>query len=244
MTMAALTMEILAASFFATHFASAEQALAGSARDYTAPGFGLLVGRARRFTSLVTQLHIEVLGALPAPTARRPAVFATCHGEIQTAHRLICEFSGTSEVSSAHFAQSVHNTPSGLYSVATGNTAPSTTVTGANAIAAGWLEAALIARETGGPVVLSIADEPVPPAFGGPAEDVGVAAAFLVGPAAAKPAWLAFEDRRDAPVERPLSLLARIVHVVATRGSGTIMLGSVLAGGTLGLHIPPEAAAL
>jgi hypothetical protein len=240
MTMAALTIDILAASFFATHFASAEEALAGTARDYTAPRFTLLVGRARRFTSLVTQLHIEVLGALPEPTARRPAVFATRHGEIQTAHHLICELSSAGEVSSAHFAQSVHNTPSGLYSVATGNTAPSTTLTGANAIAAGWLEATLIARETGGPVVLSIADEPVPPAFGGPAETVGVAAAFLVAPAAGRSAWLAFEDKSAAEAERPLELLARIVHLVATRGSGTIMLGSMHAGGALGLHIPPE----
>src|SRR5205814_2939140 len=95
------------------------------------------------------------------------------------------EFRDTRHVSSAHFAQSVHNTPSGFYSVATGNTAPSTTITGSNAIAAGWLEAALIAHEAARPVLLSIADEPVPSLFGGPSEHSGVAAAFVVGPASA-----------------------------------------------------------
>src|SRR5262249_54888684 len=168
MTMTALSIEIRAASFFATRFASAEQALAGTEREATAPQFALLVGRSRRFTSLLTQLHIEGCGALAAMATGRPSVFATCHGEIQTAHRILGECRDAGEVSSARFAQSVHNTASGLYAFATGNTAPSTTITGANAVAAGWLEAALIAQETGGPVLLSIADEPVPAAFRGP----------------------------------------------------------------------------
>ncbi len=247
MTMPALSIEVLAASFFATHFASAAHVLAGAARDFTAPRFAGLVGRARRFTSLVTQLHIEVCGALPRATAGLPAVFATCHGEIQAALRLICGFRDAGEVSSAQFAQSVHNTPSGLYSVATGNTAPSTTITGANAVAAGWLEAALVARETEHPVVLSIADEPVPPAFLGPSEAGGAAAAFLVGPATARagagaPTWLSIEEAGDEP-EPPLALLARTVHLLGARAAGAITLGRVLPSGALRLHVTPERAA-
>ena len=157
--MTAIPIEILGASFFATHHASADDALAGAQRDFTAPAFRLLAGRARRFTSLVTQLHMEVLGSLPRlDAAGTPAVFATCHGEIQTAERLIADFAESGLVSSAQFAHSVHNTASGLYSIATGNAAPTTTLTGENAIAAAWLEAALVARETERPVVLSIAD--------------------------------------------------------------------------------------
>jgi len=241
MTMSVLDIGIRGASFFSTHCASVDDALAGTEREFTAPKFALLTGRARRFTSLATQLHIEVCGALPRESAGRPAVFATCHGEIQTAHRLICEFRDSGEVSSAHFAQSVHNTPSGLYSVAAGNTAPSNTITGANAVAAGWLEAALVARETEGPVILSIADESVPEAFGGPGEPAGVAAAFLLGPATAPPgggvpARLSMEESGELP-ERMLSLLARIVHLVIAGATGTVTLGSVQPGAALRLHV-------
>jgi hypothetical protein len=168
------SIQVVATSFFSTHHASAADALAGRERAITAPAYPLLVGRARRFTSLATQMHMEVLGALPSdPVA---AVFATVHGEIQTAEKLIADFP---LVSGARFALSVHNSPSGVYSVATGSTSPTTTVTGSNAVAAGWLEAALTAHDR--PVLLSIADEPVPAVFEGPTQPVGVAAGFLLG---------------------------------------------------------------
>lgn len=240
--MTAIPIEILGASFFSTHHASADDALAGAAREPTAPAFTLLVGRARRFTSLVTQLHMEVVGALPRPAAEtcRPAVFATCHGEIQTAEKLIADFSRDGLVSSAQFAHSVHNTPSGLYSIASGGNAPTTTLTGDNAIAAGWLEAALIARETERPVVLSIADEPVPPAFRGPEEPGGVAAAFLVGPLGRSGEGMAARlviTAEAARPERPALLLARAVSAHARRAADDIALGAILADGWLRLRL-------
>ena len=200
------SVHIWKAAFFSTCHASAQDVLDGRERPFTPPAYGLLVGRARRFTSLVTQMHVEVCGALQPEAQRALAVFATCHGEIQTCERLIADFRDTSMVSSARFALSVHNTPSGVYSVATGSTAPTTTITGANAIAAGWLEAALIALEAERPVLLSIADEPVPPVFRGPTEPVGFAAAFLLAaaPGAAGPgctAELAIAACGDAPEE-------------------------------------------
>jgi hypothetical protein len=141
----------------------------------------------------------------------------------------------------------VHNTPSGLYSVATGNTAPSSTITGANAVAAAWLEAALVGRETDGPVILSIADEPVPEAFDGLGEPAGVAAAFLVGPVAPSagggvPARLSMEEGGQPP-ERTLSLLARIVHLVIARATGSVKLGSIQPGASLRLHVTPAGTA-
>jgi hypothetical protein len=237
-----IAIEILGASFFATHHASADDAVAGAEREFTAPAFPLLVGRARRFTSLVTQLHMEVIGSLPRrPGHEQPAaVFATCHGEIQTAQRLIADFREHAGVSSAQFAYSVHNTPSGLHAIATGNTAPATTITGENAIAAGWLEAALVARETGRPVVLSIADEPVPPAFRGPVEPGGVAAAFLVGPGGRSgdglAAQLVFAAGDPAP-DRPARLLARAASAVARRAAEEIALGNIRPGGALRLLV-------
>jgi hypothetical protein len=174
---------IAATSFFSTNHESAADMLANRERLLTPPAYKLLVARARRFTSLATQMHVEVLGALPIEPGT-VSVFATVHGEIQTADQLIADFRDNSIVSSARFALSVHNSPSGVYSVATANTAPTTTLTGDNAIAGGWLEAALTVAEVGKPVVLSIADEPVPEVFQGPTETVGFAAGFLLAPAA------------------------------------------------------------
>ena len=235
-------VEILEASFFSTHHASAADVVAGRERPFTAPTFALLVGRARRFISLVTQMHVEVYGALKTVVVDRlPAVFATCHGEIQTAEKLMADVRESSLVSSARFALSVHNTASGVYSVATGRTAPTTTVTGANAIAAGWLEAVLIVLDTGGTVLLSIADEPVPAVFKGPASPVGVAAAFLLGPASrAAPTGrrvaLAMSPSIEAVDVDPGRILARAVDAGGRAGSAAITLGRIQPGAMLELR--------
>lgn len=230
-------IQIAKAAFFSTCHASAPDVLAGRERPFTAPAYGLLVGRARRFTSLVTQMHVEVCGALQPEAHRAPAVFATCHGEIQTCERLIADFRDTSMVSSARFALSVHNTASGVYAVATDSTAPTTTVTGANAVAAGWLEAALIALDAQRPVLLSIADEPVPAVFRGPTEPVGFAAAFLVSAAPSAPASdctaeLAVAACLDDPID-PLRVLARAADAWAQRTPATIALGPIQPGAML-----------
>jgi hypothetical protein len=239
------SVQILKAAFFSTSHASARDALAGRERPFTAPAYGLLVGRARRFTSLVTQMHLEVCGALQPEAQRAPAVFATCHGEIQTCERLISDFRDTSMVSSARFALSVHNAASGVYSVATGSTAPTTTVTGANAIAAGWLEASLTALDADRPVLLSIADEPVPAVFCGPTEPAGVAAAFLVG-AAAGPgpgctAELAVAAYLDEPELDLVRVLAHTADAWARHEPATIALGWIQPGAMLELRVWPRA---
>ena len=242
------SVPIWRAAFFSTCHAYAHDVLAGRERPFTPPAFGLLVGRARRFTSLVTQMHVEVCGALQPEAQRALSVFATCHGEIQTCERLITDFRDTSTVSSARFALSVHNTASGVYSVATGSTAPATTVPGANAIAAGWLEASLIALEAERPVLLSIADEPVPPVFQGPPEPVGFAAAFLLAaaPDAAGPGWTAELEvvpREDpahpeqAPGVDALQVMARAADACVRRAQETIALGTIQPGALLTLRL-------
>ena len=244
------TVQILKAAFVSTCHASAEDVLAGRERPVTAPAYSLLVGRARRFTSLVTQMHVEVCGALQPEAQRAPAVFATCHGEIQTCERMITDFRDTSMVSSARFALSVHNAAAGVYSVATGSTAATTTVTGANALAAGWLEASLTALEVGRPVLLSIADEPVPAVFHGPSEAVGVAAAFLVdaapGGTVARPgcaAELVVAASSAAPEVHLLQALARTTDAWAHGEPATIALGRIQPGAMLELRLSPREAA-
>jgi hypothetical protein len=221
------SVHVVATSFFSTHHASAADVLAGRERAVTAPAYPLLVGRARRFTSLVTQMHMEVLGALPVDPCA--AVFATVHGEIQTAEKLIADFP---LVSGARFALSVHNSPSGLYSVATGSTAPTTTVTGSNAVAAGWLEAALTAHDR--PVLLSIADEPVPAVFEGPTQPVGAAAGFLLGSAGRHAELVMASGEFEVDT---LQTLAQIAEACARDEACVITLGSVQPGTTLELHV-------
>jgi hypothetical protein len=254
-------VQVLQAAFFSTCHASAQDVLAGRERPFTAPAYSLLAGRARRFTSLVTQMHIEVCGSLAVDAADPPmAVFATCHGEIQTAEKLITDFHQSRMVSSARFALSVHNTPSGVYSVATGSTAAATTVTGANAIAAGWLEAALIVLAEQRMVLLSIADEPVPAVFRGPTQTAGVAAAFLLGPApAGRRAALAIAPRGDARLaEVPaaevsaaeisaaevsaINVLARTVDAWTRDAPAAIALGLIQPGAVLELQVLPAEA--
>jgi hypothetical protein len=240
-------LQIVRAVVFSTHHGSAEEILAGRERPFTPPSYGLLVGRARRFTSLVTQLHLEVCGALAAGV-EPSAVFATCHGEIQTAERLIADFRDAQRVSSARFALSVHNAASGLYSVATGSAAPTTTVTGDQAVAAGWLEAALTALDDPRGVVLSIADEPVPVAMLGPTEPAGIAAAFLLARAGTtgRRAQLMIAPRAEAANRPAIDLrhaLAGAVAAVERAGATTLPLGWIQPGAMLELHVAPREAA-
>jgi|GEM_PF-2363251 len=232
------------AAFFSTHHASAADVRAGRTRPVTAPTYALLVGRARRFTSLVTQMHLEVCGALGHDAADPPlAVFATVHGEIQTAEKLVADFRDAAMVSSARFALSVHNTASGMYSVAVGSTAATTTVTGSNALAASWLEAALTVLDTGRSVLLSIADEPVPAIFEGPREPVGVAAAFLLGRGGGRPIELAITpaDAETGAAIDPLQVLARVADGALHGAADAIVLGAIQPGGALTLRFSPEA---
>jgi hypothetical protein len=236
----AVEVRIVGSSFFSTHHASALDALERRERPFTPPAFELLVGRARRFTSLVTQMHLEVAAGLPVDAAAPPlAVFATCHGEIHTAEALIADIAASAPMSSARFALSVHNTASGLYSVATGNTAAATTVTGANALAAGWLEAALTALE-GRPVLLSIADEPVPAVFQGPSGTVGVAAGFLLAPASSpgRGAQLVITPcADDAAAIDPVHALAQAAAACQRDAATTVALGRIRPGGMLELRV-------
>lgn len=236
-----IAFRIAASSFFSTNHESAADMLANRERLLTPPAYKLLVGRARRFTSLATQMHVEVLGALPIDPATQPvAVFATVHGEIQTAEQLLADFRDNGVVSSARFALSVHNSPSGVYSVATANVAPTTTLTGDNAIAGGWLEAALTVAELRAPVLLSIADEPVPEVFHGPGETIGIAAGFLLAPAAStagRAAELTIVPGPDAIDVDVRTLLATLGD--PSSAPTTLLVGRIGPGSVLQLRLLP-----
>ena len=215
-------MNVLGAGFFAPLYATAADALADVQRAEAAvPAFALAVGRLRRFTSLVTQMHLEVCGQALAAAGMEGSVpytvFASELGETTTTIELLRGMTDQGVASAARFAQSVHSTPGGIFSIATGNRQPSQALAaGAQTFAAAWLESQLIADESGGPVLLSIADDAAPDLLGSQRPGRALAVAFLVSSrtsgravAALPPAPAAPHLRRSA-VAQAVALLAAL----------------------------------
>lgn len=168
-------------------YASAEAWCRGDA-DPAAPKpeAKLLEGSLRRRASPLTRMSAEVFEQV-ATTSNRDVseittVWATAHGEHSTAIKLLKMMRrGEGKVSPTHFHNSVHNTPSGYASIATGNGSPSTTLTGGpELVASSLLEAfghlAGGARE----VVVVLADEPLQAPFDRPDMQWPLALAFCL----------------------------------------------------------------
>lgn len=226
------SLAVMGCGFFSTHHASAEAAARDERCEPQKPKFGLLVARARRFTSLVTQMHVEVCGQAlaTAPSDTRPhTIFSSHHGEVQIAADLIFDLLTHKSVSSARFALSVHNAPSGLVSIATANTHGTTTIAaGENSFAAGLLETFLIARERRAPVLLSYADEPIPALFGGPPNAVGTAFALLLGPEECGPLGRISLREHNGPLgAQPLQGTTALAAAIAERRDVTVPVGSL-----------------
>lgn len=94
-------------------------------------------------------------------------VFCSRHGEIHRTHTLLDEIVRAQPVSPMGFSLSVHNTASGLYSIASGNRAPSTAIAaGADTLEMGLIEAlGYLNNCPDQPVLLVIADEPTPEVY-------------------------------------------------------------------------------
>ncbi|MBK9071562.1 MAG: beta-ketoacyl synthase chain length factor [Myxococcales bacterium] len=220
------------------------------------PAFALLVGRARRFTSLVMQMHVEVCQQATAGLPREVAcgsVFCSNHGEVQTAADIIGDIREHQAVSSARFALSVHNSPSGVYSIAAGRREPTTTITsGASSFAAGMVEAVLTAQERAGVVLVSYADEPVPVVFGGDADSDGRAVALLLGDATALTSsglaslgMLSLAERAATYVITQADALAAgaaLAALVKARQPGQVALGSLRDGFDIVAHVSTQVA--
>ncbi len=162
-----MTLTVLGWGFFAPTFASADDALGGVHRAALAPAFTLVQGRLRRFTSLVTQMHLEVCGQALARAQiagdQVLSVFASTVGESHTSIELLRGITEQGVASAARFAQSVHSTPSGIFSIATRNRLPSYAIAAdAHSFDSALLEARLLHAESGRPVLLSMADDVIP----------------------------------------------------------------------------------
>jgi hypothetical protein len=194
--------------------------------------------RAGTTVKLAIAAGIEALAQSGRDSAEIAMVFAASGGDGETVHQTLSVLATTQrEVSPTRFHNSVHNAPSGYWSVATGSRAPSTSICAFDdSFAAGMLEAAVQATVQDGPVTLVVYDVPYPEplhtarpivaVFGmamvlAPGKtDRGFAALTLATPDVASPATTMVDPdlehlRLGNPAARALPVLAAIARGAA-----------------------------
>ncbi|MBK8266277.1 MAG: beta-ketoacyl synthase chain length factor [Nannocystis sp.] len=151
------------------------------------PRAELLPVRLRRRTGLITRMAAEVVGQAAAGSdLELPSltlVFASVYGEIQTTLELLAQIVDEpgSPLSPAKFHNSVHNTATGYLSIATGSHLGSTSISGgAASLAYALVEAATMIRGGVGPVMVVLAEEPLPEPLAQGRVYAPLAAAFLL----------------------------------------------------------------
>lgn len=124
----------------------------------------------RRRCSTVSKVTLAVAYAAArgrADLKSLPSVFSSAHGESDITANLLHDLAILQPLSPMGFSLSVHNAASGLFSIATGNTAPSTAIAaGPHSCIMGLCEALLIVREDPQtPVLFVCSDDRVPSVF-------------------------------------------------------------------------------
>jgi Beta-ketoacyl synthase, N-terminal domain len=120
--------------------------------------------RAGATVKLAIAAGIEALAQAGCDLADMAMVFAASGGDGETVHETLTVLAGAQrEVSPTRFHNSVHNAPSGYWSVATGSRAPSTSLCAFDeSFTAGLLEAAVQATVQDCPITLIAYDVPYP----------------------------------------------------------------------------------
>lgn len=118
--------------------------------------------RATRLTRLMLRVAFDCTCEEERPTLR--SVFASRHGAIHVAVKIVASIARGEAVSPLQFSHSVHNAQAGLFSIATGNREASSSVSARDdTFGHGFLEAVLqLQRTPAAPVLLVVGDEPVP----------------------------------------------------------------------------------
>jgi hypothetical protein len=119
----------------------------------------------RRRLSRLSRLSLAAAYDCADGNHRLPTVFASQHGEIHRTLGLLGDLAQGEPLSPMAFSLSVHNTASGLYSIASGNTAPSTAVTaGLDTLPMALVEA-MGQLQRHDEVMVVYAEEPLPDAY-------------------------------------------------------------------------------
>lgn len=216
-----LAFELHAAAVLAPGLASLAQlreacragALA-AAGPLVLPAPAQLPAAERRRASQAVRLTLacveQALQASPFPADALRCVFATDEGTGEVCQQMLQALATTRQVSPLLFTNSVHNAPSGYFSIAWGNRQPATVVSlGRESFACGLLCAVTEAAASGQPVLLAVSD----PAMSAPLDELlpivqGTAAAFVLtaaaGGSAALGQWRMDLQPADASAASPL----------------------------------------
>lgn len=117
--------------------------------------------RATRLTRMMLQVAFDATEGIDRGTAR--TVFASRHGAIHVAVRILASIAKEELVSPLQFSHSVHNAQAGLFSIAAGNREASSSIAAeSDTFGHGFLEALLHLERSPAPVLFVMADEPLP----------------------------------------------------------------------------------
>ncbi|HSW20747.1 MAG TPA: beta-ketoacyl synthase chain length factor [Ramlibacter sp.] len=172
-----------------------------SAAPLVLPALAQLPSAERRRASQAVRLTLacvaQALEASPFDSAQLRSVFATDEGTGEVCQQMLQALATTGQLSPMLFTNSVHNAPSGYFSIAWRNQQPATVVSlGLESFACGLLCAVTDAMASRQPVLLAVCD----PAMTAPMDELlpiahGTAAAFVItagdaaGPAASLGCW-------------------------------------------------------
>lgn len=172
------------------------------------PPVEIVASRMKRATSVCTRAAVEVVtqaGRDAAwPLDSFATVFGSRHGEIQIAiEQMVMMQEDSGVVSPARFKNSVHNTASGLFSIAAQNREFTTALAaGPQTFAMALLEATtLLATGAADRVVVAITDEPLPAPIDSFSDHpaLGVALALAAAPSARSRGLLAAVRSGEGP---------------------------------------------
>jgi len=127
------------------------------------PDVSFVPAMQRRRLSRLSKMSLSTLYKCVADKHDYRSVFASPHGEIHRTVELLQELAKNEPLSPMGFSLSVHNTAAGIYSITSGNKAPSTSVaSGRDTLEQALVEAVAQSFQCGEPVALVYADEPLP----------------------------------------------------------------------------------
>ena len=133
------------------------------------PEASFLPALLRRRCSALTRIVLTVAFGCcdESERAQVGSVFASRHGNINESIELLERLALKQPLSPTRFSHSVHNAQSGLFSIAAGNRAASSSIAAeADTFGCGWLEAlTFLERFPESPVLLVMADVPLAPDF-------------------------------------------------------------------------------
>ena len=208
---------------------AAAEAVAGAAEPR--PPCELVPSRAKRGTSLLTQMMVEVATrtarAAGFDLGTAATVFGSSHGEMEIAvDQMVMMKDGKGLLSPARFKNSVHNTGAGLFTIGAGNQGFTTAIaagqdTAAMALLEGWL---LLDRGEADEVIVTVADEALPEPLRAFAPHAPLAVGVALCTAPPSP------DAPPGTEAPPLSWMTSVTRTAATMPGTIVMKGTNILG--------------